>query len=80
MWKNGMDIAWCPGCGDFAVLDAVNRILETSEVPRNHFLYVSGIGQAAKLPQYLQGRQRLQRPARARSARGARQRSSPTAT
>ena len=22
MWKNGMDIAWCPGCGDFALLDA----------------------------------------------------------
>jgi 2-oxoglutarate ferredoxin oxidoreductase subunit beta len=55
MWKNGMDIAWCPGCGDFAVLEAVNRILEASEVPRNHFLYVSGIGQAAKLPQYLKG-------------------------
>ncbi len=55
MWKNGMDIAWCPGCGDFALLDAVNRLLETGDIPRNHFLYVSGIGQAAKLPLYLKG-------------------------
>jgi 2-oxoglutarate ferredoxin oxidoreductase subunit beta len=55
MWKNGMDIAWCPGCGNFALLDAVNHLLETSEIPRNHFLYVSGIGQAAKLPHYLKG-------------------------
>lgn len=55
MWKNGMDIAWCPGCGNFALLDAVNRLIESSDVPRSHFLYVSGIGQAAKLPLYLKG-------------------------
>lgn len=55
MWKNGMDIAWCPGCGNFALLDAVNHMLETSDIPRDHFLYVSGIGQAAKLPHYLKG-------------------------
>jgi 2-oxoglutarate ferredoxin oxidoreductase subunit beta len=55
MWKNGMDVAWCPGCGNFAILDAVNHLLETSDIPRNHFLYVSGIGQAAKLPHYLKG-------------------------
>lgn len=55
MWKNGTDIAWCPGCGNFALLDTVNRLLETSDIPRNHFLYVAGIGQAAKLPHYLKG-------------------------
>jgi len=55
MYNSSMDIAWCPGCGNFALLDAVNRILDTSDLPRNHFLYVSGIGQAAKLPHYLRG-------------------------
>lgn len=55
MWKNGMDIAWCPGCGNFALLDAINRLLESSDIPRNHFLFVSGIGQGAKLPHYLKG-------------------------
>ena len=45
--------AWCPGCGNFAILRAVKAALvETGKHP-HEILIVSGIGQAAKLPQYM---------------------------
>jgi len=45
--------AWCPGCGDFAILNSVKKALaELGKAPRELAL-VSGIGQASKLPHYL---------------------------
>lgn len=47
------DIAWCPGCGNFGILTAVKRALgELGRKPED-VLLVSGIGQAAKLPHYV---------------------------
>lgn len=46
------DIAWCPGCGNFAVLRIVKRALEELGLTPKEVALVSGIGQAAKLPQY----------------------------
>ena len=48
-----IDIAWCPGCGNFAILKALKRALaELGRAPKD-VVMVSGIGQAAKIPQYL---------------------------
>jgi len=47
------DTAWCPGCGNFAVLKAVKRALAESAIAPHEALFVSGIGQAAKAPHYL---------------------------
>jgi len=47
------DIAWCPGCGNFPILDTVKTALEELDCDKQKLVYVSGIGQAAKLPQYL---------------------------
>ena len=44
---------WCPGCPNFGVLTAVQRALETLDIPPHRRCLVSGIGQAAKLPHYL---------------------------
>ncbi|MFA6450121.1 MAG: 2-oxoacid:ferredoxin oxidoreductase subunit beta [bacterium] len=44
--------AWCPGCGDFAILAALNKALAASGIDRKRLVLVSGIGQAAKLPHY----------------------------
>jgi len=44
--------AWCPGCGNFPILKALDRALETAGVDRRRLVLVSGIGQAAKLPHY----------------------------
>ncbi len=48
------DIAWCPGCGDFLILRALDRSIEELGIDRHKLVLVSGIGQAAKLPHYTQ--------------------------
>ena len=48
-----IDIAWCPGCGDFAILRALKSALTALSIPSENLVIVSGIGQAAKIPHYL---------------------------
>jgi len=47
------DIAWCPGCGNFAILNTINKVITEMNLDRKKLVFVSGIGQAAKTPQYL---------------------------
>jgi len=47
------ETAWCPGCGNFGILTALKQALLTTGLAPQHVLFVSGIGQAAKTPQYL---------------------------
>lgn len=49
----GTDIAWCPGCGNFMLLRAVKAAFEAQGLAKERLVMVSGIGQAAKAPQYL---------------------------
>lgn len=44
---------WCPGCGDFAVLTAVQKVLETEQLPPEQTVFVSGIGCSSRFPHYL---------------------------
>lgn len=46
-------IAWCPGCGNFGILNAWKQALVEMNLKPENLLMVSGIGQAAKLPHYL---------------------------
>lgn len=48
-----IDIAWCPGCGNFAILKALKAALAELEITPQNLVMVSGIGQAAKIPHYL---------------------------
>ncbi len=48
-----LDLAWCPGCGNFAIRKAVLEALDALELEKSQTVFVCGIGQAAKLPQYL---------------------------
>ncbi len=47
------DIAWCPGCGNYRILAALKAALAELEIRPGSLVFVSGIGQAAKTPQYL---------------------------
>jgi len=47
------ETAWCPGCGNFSILDAVKKALVRMDLAPGRVLFVSGIGQAAKAPHYL---------------------------
>jgi len=51
----GLKPAWCPGCGNFGILNALNRALVEVEIEPHQVLLVSGIGQAGKLPHYTRG-------------------------
>lgn len=45
--------SWCPGCGNFSILDSINQVLYEEGLTPQDVLMVSGIGQAAKLPHYI---------------------------
>lgn len=47
------DIAWCPGCGNFGILNVLKSTLTELDINPQNLVLVSGIGQAAKTPHYL---------------------------
>lgn len=47
------ETAWCPGCGDFSIIEALKSALERTGKKPHEVLVVGGIGQAAKTPQYI---------------------------
>ncbi len=49
---NSIDIAWCPGCGNYLILEIIKKTLAELDISPNELVLVSGIGQAAKIPQY----------------------------
>jgi 2-oxoglutarate ferredoxin oxidoreductase subunit beta len=51
----GLKPAWCPGCGNFGILKALNKALTEMDIEPHQVLLVSGIGQAGKLPHYTRG-------------------------
>ena len=52
--REGCDIAWCPGCGNYAILKLMSTVMAELKLDRQQTVLVSGIGQAAKIPQYLE--------------------------
>ena len=48
-----IDIAWCPGCGNYFILDILKKALGELEINPVKLVMTSGIGQAAKIPHYL---------------------------
>jgi 2-oxoglutarate/2-oxoacid ferredoxin oxidoreductase subunit beta len=52
-FKSNDEITWCPGCGDFGILNALKKALVNLDKRPQDILLVSGIGQAAKLPHYI---------------------------
>jgi 2-oxoglutarate/2-oxoacid ferredoxin oxidoreductase subunit beta len=49
----GIESAWCPGCGNFGMLKAFKQALAELSVQPENLLVVSGIGQSGKFPHYL---------------------------
>lgn len=48
------ETAWCPGCGNFSILECLKKALEELDKDPHEVLMVAGIGQAAKIPQYIE--------------------------
>lgn len=49
----GVDARWCPGCGDHAVLNAVQRLARDKQLPTEKTVVVSGIGCSSRFPHYM---------------------------
>ena len=47
------EVRWCPGCGDYGILSAVQSVFPELGIPREKFVVVSGIGCAARFPYYM---------------------------
>src|SRR5690606_14589490 len=43
-FQSDQDVRWCPGCGDYSILANVQRALPALGVPRENYVFVSGIG------------------------------------
>src|SRR4051794_27617211 len=46
-------VRWCPGCGDFAILATVQKLLPTLGIPREKYVFISGIGCSSRFPYYM---------------------------
>jgi 2-oxoglutarate/2-oxoacid ferredoxin oxidoreductase subunit beta len=53
-FKSDQEVRWCPGCGDYAILAAVQSFMPELELQRERIVFVSGIGCAARFPYYMQ--------------------------
>ena len=47
------DVRWCPGCGDYSILAQVQRIMPSIGLPRENYVFVSGIGCSSRFPYYM---------------------------
>ena len=53
-FETNQDVRWCPGCGDYAVLAQVQKLLPTLGIPRENFVFISGIGCSSRFPYYME--------------------------
>jgi 2-oxoglutarate ferredoxin oxidoreductase subunit beta len=47
------EVRWCPGCGDYAILAAVQAVMPELGIPREKIVFVSGIGCSSRFPYYM---------------------------
>jgi 2-oxoglutarate/2-oxoacid ferredoxin oxidoreductase subunit beta len=53
-FKTDQEVRWCPGCGDYAILAAMQSFMPELGIPRENIVFVSGIGCAARFPYYME--------------------------
>jgi 2-oxoglutarate/2-oxoacid ferredoxin oxidoreductase subunit beta len=52
-FASDQDVRWCPGCGDYAILSAVQQVFPGLGIPKENFVVVSGIGCSSRFPYYM---------------------------
>jgi 2-oxoglutarate/2-oxoacid ferredoxin oxidoreductase subunit beta len=52
-WTSDQEVRWCPGCGDYSILTAVQLLMPELGVKREDTVFVSGIGCASRFPYYM---------------------------
>ena len=52
-FTSDQEVRWCPGCGDYAILRAMQKALPSLERKREDFVFISGIGCSSRFPYYM---------------------------
>jgi 2-oxoglutarate ferredoxin oxidoreductase subunit beta len=52
-FESDQDVRWCPGCGDYAILAAVQKMMPDLGIPREDIVFISGIGCSSRFPYYM---------------------------
>ncbi|MDQ1437730.1 MAG: 2-oxoglutarate/2-oxoacid ferredoxin oxidoreductase subunit beta [Acidimicrobiaceae bacterium] len=52
-WSSDQEVRWCPGCGDYSILTAVQMLMPELNVRRENTVFVSGIGCSSRFPYYM---------------------------
>jgi 2-oxoglutarate/2-oxoacid ferredoxin oxidoreductase subunit beta len=52
-FASNQDVRWCPGCGDYSILAQLKKVLPKLGIPRENFVFVSGIGCSSRFPYYM---------------------------
>lgn len=52
-FDSGQEVRWCPGCGDYAILASVQKIMPELHIPKENIVFVSGIGCSGRFPYYM---------------------------
>ncbi len=52
-FASDQDVRWCPGCGDYSILSAVQSVMPEIGVPKEKIVFVSGIGCSSRFPHYM---------------------------
>nr|MCU0981652.1 2-oxoacid:ferredoxin oxidoreductase subunit beta [Pirellulaceae bacterium] len=52
-FQSPQTVRWCPGCGDYSILAQIQKVLPELGVPRENFVFVSGIGCSSRFPYYV---------------------------
>ncbi len=52
-FKSDNEVRWCAGCGDFAIINAIQRTMADMGIPREQFAVISGIGCSSRFPYYM---------------------------
>ncbi|WP_336986313.1 2-oxoacid:ferredoxin oxidoreductase subunit beta [Altererythrobacter aquiaggeris] len=53
-WETDQEVRWCPGCGDYAILKAVQRTLPQLGADPSNTVFISGIGCSSRFPYYME--------------------------
>ena len=52
-FESDQDVRWCPGCGDYAILSTVQKMMPDLGIPREDIVFISGIGCSSRFPYYM---------------------------
>ncbi len=52
-FASDQEIRWCPRCGDYSILAQMKKVLPTLGIPKEDFVFVSGIGCSSRFPYYM---------------------------